>query len=54
MPLAVINAVVQLPDGVDMLEDDDVPWIRMLLVHVEHDVNRAGLLEFEGSGCHHP
>ena len=39
MPLAVIKAVVQLPDGVDMLEDDDVPWVRMLLVHVKHDVN---------------
>ena len=53
MPLTVIKTVIQLPDGVDMLEDDDITRVRVLPVHVEDNVNRAGLLKLETSGCPH-
>ena len=41
MLLALIEAVEDLPDGMQVLQDDRVPRVRLGWMHVEDGVNRA-------------
>ena len=51
MLLAVIEAVVDLPHSVNVLEDDRI-WVWMFLVHVEDNVNGPRPLQPQTLGRH--